>query len=112
MRRALGWGNERIADAFDRWNDGKLHSYLIEITAKVFRTGDPLDSGDLIDKIRDESKQKGPGKWTSQDAMHLQVPLPGIGLAVAMRDSSGHLSDRTGAAELLQGPEDPATDKQ
>src|SRR5690625_6568644 len=46
MRRALGWGNERIADAFDRWNDGKLHSYLIEITAKVFRTGDPLDSGD------------------------------------------------------------------
>jgi len=111
MRRALGWGNERIADAFDRWNDGKLHSYLIEITAKVFRTGDPLDSGDLIDKIRDESKQKGTGKWTSQDAMDLQVPVPGIDLAVAMRDLSGYLSERTVAAEILKGPENSSSDK-
>lgn len=111
MRRALGLENEKIADVFDRWNEGKLHSYLIEITAEVFRTRDPLESGDLIDKIRDESKQKGTGKWTSQDAMDLQVPVPGIDLAVAMRDLSGYLSERTVAAEILKGPENTPADE-
>lgn len=105
MRRIIKLNNSQISEIFEKWNKGKLHSYLIEITYKIFQEKDPLSSGDLIDMIRDESKQKGTGKWTSQDAMDLQVPVPGIDLAVAMRDLSGFKAEREIAAGILTGPD-------
>ena len=105
MKRVLKMSNAEIASTFESWNQDRLESYLIEITADIFRQKDDLTTGDLIDAIRDESRQKGTGKWTSQDAMNLQVPVPGIDLAVVMRDLSGYRTERIKASERLKGPD-------
>lgn len=104
MKRVLKMSNKDIGSTFKAWNHDRLESYLIEITAEIFNQKDDLEKGDLIDAIRDESKQKGTGKWTSQDAMNLQVPVPGIDLAVAMRDMSGYKTERDKASKILEGP--------
>lgn len=105
MKRVLKMSNQEIGATFNVWNQDRLSSYLIEITAEIFGQKDDIGNGDLIDMIRDESRQKGTGKWTSQDAMNLQVPVPGIDLAVAMRDLSGYKSERIKASTVLDGPE-------
>jgi 6-phosphogluconate dehydrogenase len=48
----------------------------------------------LIDEILDEAKQKGTGKWASEDAMELQVPIPTVDSAVAMRNLSMYKKER------------------
>lgn len=110
MKRVLKMTNAEIGSTFGSWNQDRLESYLIEITADIFRQKDDLTTGDLIDAIRDESRQKGTGKWTSQDAMNLQVPVPGIDLAVVMRDLSGYRAERIKASDILMGP-DPEDDQ-
>lgn len=104
MKRVLQMDNDEIGATFEAWNNDRLNSYLIEITAEIFHQKDEFGEGDLIDMIRDESRQKGTGKWTSQDAMNLQVPVPGIDLAVAMRDLSGYKPEREQASQKLAGP--------
>ena len=108
MKRVLKMTNQEIGQAFNAWNNDRLESYLIEITAEIFKQKDDLESGYLIDVIRDESRQKGTGKWTSQDAMNLQVPVPGIDLAVVMRDLSGYRHERIKASKILRGPDPDA----
>ena len=54
----------------------------------IFSQQDEKTGKRLIDEILDVAKQKGTGMWTSQSAMELQVPIPTIDLAVAMRDLS------------------------
>src|SRR5690606_9710561 len=107
MKRVLKMTNQEIGQAFNAWNNDRLESYLIEITAEIFKQKDDLESGYLIDVIRDEARQKGTGKWTSQDAMNRQGPVPGIDLAVVMRDLSAYRYVRVRASESLRGP-DPA----
>jgi 6-phosphogluconate dehydrogenase len=58
----------------------------------------------LIDMIRDQAKQKGTGKWTSWDALELQVPTPTINAAVVTRDLSGYKPERESAGKVLHGP--------
>src|SRR5215212_1050976 len=41
MRNALGLEASELADIFGRWNEGDLNSFLIEITAKIFKVKDP-----------------------------------------------------------------------
>ncbi|HME44096.1 MAG TPA: NADP-dependent phosphogluconate dehydrogenase [Syntrophorhabdales bacterium] len=105
LRRGLGLSDNELHTVFDTWNRGELNGYLIEITADIFCRGDELATGKrLIDSILDEAKQKGTGKWTSQDAMDLQVPVPTLDIAVAMRDLSAFKTEREAAARLLGGP--------
>lgn len=111
MKRGLGMDNAEIGSVFRDWNGGRLQSYLIEITGKIFNKRDELGKGELIDAILDESKQKGTGKWTSQDAMNLQVPVPTIDMAVAMRDMSGYKSERVKAAGLYGGTKRVSTNQ-
>ena len=69
MKTLLKLDNERIADIFDNWNKGILESYLIEITADIFRKKD--DSGKyVIDLILDRAGQKGTGKWTGNFVLY------------------------------------------
>ena len=68
------------------WNKGELNGYLVEITGQIFAKTDDKTGKRLIDEILDVAKQNGTGMWTSQSAMELQVPIPTIDLAVAMRD--------------------------
>lgn len=93
--------NNQIADVFDEWNKAELRSFLIEITANIFKKEDDQGEGWLIDKILDKAKQKGTGKWTSQNAMDLGVPIPTIDAAVTMRGLSSQKVNRLKAAEVF-----------
>ena len=102
MKRGLGLSNEAIHQQFAAWNQGRLQSFLVEITAAVFTQKDDLTTADLIDVILDKAKQKGTGKWTSQNAMDLGMPIPAIDMAVTMRGLSAFKADRTKAADFYQ----------
>ncbi|MSQ97393.1 MAG: NADP-dependent phosphogluconate dehydrogenase [Gemmataceae bacterium] len=101
LHRGVGLTNSELADLFDEWHQGELNSFLMEITAKIFRKLDPKTGKHLIDVILDVARQKGTGKWTSQEAMDLQVPLLTIDAAVALRDISGYDVERAQASKLL-----------
>jgi len=104
MKVALELNDEELADIYHKWNQEELESFLIEITADIFRRVDEKTGSWLIDKILDVAKQKGTGKWTSQDAMDLQVPVPTIDMAVAMRDLSMYKDQRQALAKRLPTP--------
>ncbi len=105
MRRGLGMENSEIQAAFEEWNNKELRSFLVEITAEIFKAKDDLGKGDLIDKIMDKGKQKGTGKWTSQQALDLGSAVPTIDLAVIARVVSALKTERVAASEILTGPE-------
>ena len=92
--------NEAIASVFEHWNEGRLHSYLMEISAQVLRHQDK--NGDyLIDKILDTAGQKGTGKWSVINAMELGMPLGLIASAVFERSLSSDKDLRVEAAKRL-----------
>ncbi len=74
----------------------------MEITSHIFSKQDERTGKRLIDEILDVAKQKGTGMWTSQSAMELQVPIPTIDLAVAMRDLSVFAKEREQAGAMYQ----------
>lgn len=92
MKRGAGHSNEEIASAFDAWNGSEIGGFLLQITTTVLRHKE--DGQYLVDLIQDAAKQKGTGKWTSQDAMDLHVPTPGIDAAVSARDLSALKAER------------------
>jgi 6-phosphogluconate dehydrogenase len=104
MKSLLGLSDDELHDVYHEWNQGELESFLLEITYQIFQYVDDKTGQKLIDEILDKAKQKGTGKWTSQDAMDLQVPIPTIDMAVAMRDLSGYKSERETASKNLSGP--------
>ena len=104
MRQALGIEAGELAGIFREWNQGELQSYLIEITAAVLAKRDSGDHAALVDVIEDEAEQKGTGRWTSQSALDLGVPLTGITEAVFARMLSSQKDDRVKAAGVLVGP--------
>ena len=79
MRRGLGLSNDELHRVYDDWNRAELESYLLQITSRIFLKKDERTGGRLIDLILDEAEQKGTGKWTSQDAMNLGIPVPNHG---------------------------------
>lgn len=81
MKELLDMTNEEMASVFTRWNEGKLRSYLIEITGNILRHKDKTGAY-LIDKILDAAGQKGTGKWSVINAMELGMPLGLIATAV------------------------------
>ncbi len=87
MKHLLDLGNEEMADIFDRWNEGKLRSYLIGITARILRHKDKA-GGYLLDKILDAAGQKGTGKWSVINALELGMPFGLIATAVFERSLS------------------------
>ena len=102
MRSALGLSAEELASIFRDWNNGRLQSYLIEITSHVLAKRD--DGRPLVDAIEDEAEQKGTGRWTSQSALELGVPLTGITEAVFARMLSSQKARRVNASGVLAGP--------
>ncbi|HQU41502.1 MAG: phosphogluconate dehydrogenase (NADP(+)-dependent, decarboxylating) [Planctomycetia bacterium 21-64-5] len=104
MKLGLGLNDDDLHEVYDEWNRGELSSFLLEITANIFRQIDDKTGKRLVDVILDAAKQKGTGMWTSQDAMALQVPTPTIDIAVSMRDLSSIKSERQAASRVLRGP--------
>jgi 6-phosphogluconate dehydrogenase len=104
LRQALGLTPAELAAVFGEWNKGRLQSYLIEITAAVLAKQDAGSQTALVDAIDDEAEQKGTGRWTSQSALELGVPLTGITEAVFARMLSSQKAERVNAAGILAGP--------
>ena len=124
LKRGFGMSGDDLAGLFDDWNEGPLQSFLVEITADIFRTRDapdPDESPDagpaldevppdaepryMLDLVVDRAAQKGTGKWTSQNALDLGIPTPTIDAAVSARYMSALKTQREAAAGLLGSPE-------
>ncbi|MFC4078352.1 NADP-dependent phosphogluconate dehydrogenase [Salinithrix halophila] len=105
MKEGLGLSNEELAQVFAEWNEGELDSYLIEITADIFTKKDEETGKALVDVILDTAGQKGTGKWTSQSALDLGVPLSIITQSVFSRFLSAMKEERQKASRILRGPD-------
>jgi 6-phosphogluconate dehydrogenase len=102
--KAAGFTNEELADIFADWNAGDLESFLIEITANIFKQVDPETGKHIVDIIVDKAGQKGTGRWTMMEAVEHAVPLSTIGASVEARILSAMRAQRIDASKILQGP--------
>ena len=104
MRRGLGMSAAETADVFERWNQGPLESFLVELTARVCRVVDAESGQALVDRVLDKAGQKGTGRWTAQVALDLAVPVPTIAAAIDARVLSSMKEERERASRAIQGP--------
>src|SRR5437016_358045 len=104
VRNALGLEAKDLADIFAQWNRGALESYLIEITAEIFRKTDPDTGKPLVDVILDKAGQKGTGLWTLQSALSQSVVISTINAAVEARVISSRKDERIAASKILPQP--------
>ena len=104
MTKGLGMTNTEMEKVFTRWNNGKLDSYLIEITRDILGYKDE-EGNETLDLILDTAGQKGTGKWTAIAALDEGMPLTLIGEAVFARCLSAIKDERVAASKKLKGPE-------
>ncbi|WP_336771490.1 NADP-dependent phosphogluconate dehydrogenase [Paenibacillus sp. MMO-58] len=104
MRDVLHVGADELHNIFTEWNKGELDSYLIEITADIFSKKDAATGKPMVDVILDSAGQKGTGKWTSESALDLGVPLSIITESVFSRFISAMKEERVAASTKLSGP--------
>ena len=102
LRDGMGLDAAAIGSVFDRWNEGVLRSYLVEISGRVAGAVDDATGGPLLDVIVDAAGQKGTGRWTVIEAQHLAAPIPAIEAAVVARNLSSQ-RDARAAGEALFG---------
>lgn len=105
MHRGLGLSAAALHEVFSKWNEGPLSSYLTEITAHIFAHVEKEAEQALVELILDEAQQKATGRWTSQTASELGVPIPTIGAGVEGRIMSSFKKERIAAGSLLRGPD-------
>ncbi|SEB43598.1 NADP-dependent phosphogluconate dehydrogenase [Paenibacillus sp. GP183] len=104
LKDVLGVDTKELHDIFTEWNSGELDSYLIEITRDIFTKYDEETGKPMVDVILDSAGQKGTGKWTSQSALDLGVPLSIITESVFSRFISAMKEERVAASKVLSGP--------
>ena len=102
LHRGLGLDNDELHKIYKSWNEGELQSFLVEITRDIFLKKDDKTDNRLVDMILDKAGSKGTGKWTSQDAMDLGLPIPVIDMAVSMRELSAYKDERTQIASIYK----------
>jgi 6-phosphogluconate dehydrogenase len=103
MKYAVGMSADEMHRIFAEWNEGKLDSYLIEITRDILAYKDE-DGSPLVEKILDTAGQKGTGKWTAVSALDMGIPLTLISEAVLARFLSALKDERVAASKILRGP--------
>jgi len=104
LSSVLGLTTEELADIFAEWNRGDLDSYLIDITAQIFRKIDPDTGKPMVDVILDKAGQKGTGIWTLQSAIQQSVVISTINAAVEARVISSRKEERIAASRILPQP--------
>ena len=102
--QAAGLSVDEMAEVFERWNDGELQSYLIEITGKILRQRDAESGTPVVDLILDKAGQKGTGRWTLMNAADNAVVVSTINAAVEARVLSSMKTARVAASAVLRGP--------
>ncbi|NJO21064.1 MAG: NADP-dependent phosphogluconate dehydrogenase, partial [Spirulinaceae cyanobacterium RM2_2_10] len=106
LKFCVGLSNEELHEVFAAWNQTEeLNSFLIEITADIFKY--KSEGKHLIDLILDAAGQKGTGRWTVVSALELGVPIPTIFAAVNARIVSAYKAERQQAAQELQAVTTP-----
>ncbi len=104
LYRGLGSSAKELHQLFSKWKEGPLSSYLIEITSDIFAATDDETGQPLVDKILDSAGQKGTGRWASQNAFELGVPIPTINAAVEARNLSAYKEEREHASKVFPQP--------
>jgi len=107
LKLAGGLTNEELAKVFEDWNKSELDSFLIEITAQIFKKKDDRGNDNnlhLVDKVLDQTGQKGTGKWTVKEAAEQGIAAPTISAALNTRYLSSLKSERIEASKLFSGP--------
>ncbi|NJO51957.1 MAG: NADP-dependent phosphogluconate dehydrogenase, partial [Leptolyngbyaceae cyanobacterium RM2_2_4] len=105
LRNTLGLNHNQLQEVFAEWNTtDELNSFLIEITANIFKKIDPDTGMPLVDVIMDAAGQKGTGRWTVVSALELGVSIPTITAAVNARIISSYKKERVEASKQLIGP--------
>lgn len=105
LKYAGGFSNEELAETFSAWNEGELKSYLIEITAGIFKEKDDFSDGELVDYILDSAGQKGTGRWTSLESLKQGVNVSMITAACNARIMSNRVPERNEAKRLFDSPQ-------
>jgi 6-phosphogluconate dehydrogenase len=105
LSRVLGLTPSELADIFSQWNEGDLDSYLIDITAQIFRKKDSETGKPMVDVILDKAGQKGTGIWTLQSAIRQSIVISTINAAVEARVISSRKEERVAAAKILPQPQ-------
>ncbi|NLW15690.1 MAG: NADP-dependent phosphogluconate dehydrogenase [Erysipelothrix sp.] len=101
LKHVGGLSNDELAETFDTWNKGELDSYLIEITAEIFKVKDDKTDKHLIDVILDKAEQKGTGKWTVQEGLNTGTDVSLLASAVFARMMSSNKVQRVVAQNKL-----------
>lgn len=105
LKNTLGLNHEQLHEIFAEWNTtDELNSFLIEITADIFKYIDPDTQQPLVELILDAAGQKGTGRWTVQSALELGVPIPTMIAAVNARITSSYKAERVAASQEITGP--------
>ncbi|NJL89641.1 MAG: NADP-dependent phosphogluconate dehydrogenase [Coleofasciculaceae cyanobacterium SM2_1_6] len=105
LKNALGLNHQQLHEIFAEWNTtDELNSFLIEITADIFKYIDPDTQQPLVELILDAAGQKGTGRWTVQSALELGVPIPTMIAAVNARITSSYKAERVAASQEITGP--------
>ncbi len=112
MRVGLGLQPDELAAQFDEWNKGPLESFLMELTAQIFRVKDGETGKPLVDLVLDVAEQKGTGKWTAQVALDLGIPVPTIAQAIFARSLSARRDERLTLSAQFKGPARSAITKE
>ncbi len=106
LKNVAGLNHQQLHQVFTDWNQtDELNSFLIEITADIFKYIDPETNQPLVELILDAAGQKGTGRWTVQSALELGVSIPTIIAAVNARIISSIKTERVAASSVLTGPE-------
>lgn len=105
LKTVGGLDHTQLHEVFAEWNTTEeLDSFLIEITADIFRKIDPETNKPLVEVILDSAGQKGTGRWTVMSALELGVSIPTIIAAVNARIISSYKQERLAASSQLTGP--------
>jgi len=100
MKRGMNMNHQEMSETFEKWDEAELNSFLVEITAKILKTKDDKSDDYLVERILDTAGQKGTGRWTSEAALELGIPIPTIDAAVTMRQISALKSDRVAISKV------------
>jgi len=100
LRKVYKMSALEISQIFGKFNQGKLNSFLFEISEKVLSKKDDLKEGYLIDSILDKAAQKGTGKWTAIDSLDRGITLSSITESVYARTLSAAKEKREQISKL------------
>ena len=104
MKSVLNLSYDEMSAVFKQWSKGKLSSFLIEVAGDVL-AGKDTDGSPLMEKILDAAGQKGTGRWASESALQLGIPLTLVTEAVFARSLSALKEERVEASQQIPAPE-------